>query len=228
MSELSARNFGLVIAYFIPGFVALAGLAEACEPIRLWLVGGSDAGPTIGGFACVAAASLALGMTASAFRWATIDQLHHSTGVERPKLDFSRLTDCLEAFYALVENHYRYYQFYSNMVIATAFSFLTAIWGGRQMPAWAFAVVLVIEAIFVAGSRDALQNYYERSSSLLGVQKGANSHDERIPRRRACRDAETEEAASGQKDAGGSVEPTQAPAKVVYPETVEPVPGKPD
>jgi hypothetical protein len=180
VTELSARNFGLAIAYFIPGFVALWGLAEGCDTVRLWLIGGGATGPTLGGFALVVVASLTLGMTASAIRWASIDQLHHRTGLKPPRLDFAKLPQRLDAFYALVENHYRYYQFYANMAVATAFALCMTIVGGERLSAWAYAAVVGVEAVFLAGSRDALRKYYERSSLLLGERESEVVHDERI------------------------------------------------
>jgi hypothetical protein len=183
VGDLSAR-FGLTIAYFIPGFVALWGLGAVCEPVRMWFTGCETSGPTVGGAAYVAAASLALGLTASAMRWASIDQLHHRTGVRPPRLDFTKLPERLDAFYALVENHYRYYQFYANMAVATPFAASMTFFGDEPLPAWARVAVVGVEAVFLAGSRNALRKYYERSSLLLGETESEVLHDERIPPRR--------------------------------------------
>lgn len=197
MTELSARNFGLVIAFFIPGFVALWGLAEVCEPVRVWLLGGGTSGPTLGGVAYVAAASLTLGMTVSAIRWALFDQLHHRTGVNPPRLDFAKLPERLDAFYALVENHYRYYQFYANMAVATAFALCLTIAVGERWPAWASVAVLGVESVFFAGSRDALRKYYERSSMLLGVKESECFNDKRISHARRVDGTDQETADDG-------------------------------
>ena len=45
MGELTARNFGLLIAYVLPGFVGLWGLGYLSEPVRTWLSGAGPAGP---------------------------------------------------------------------------------------------------------------------------------------------------------------------------------------
>lgn len=212
MAELSARNFGLVIAYLIPGFVALWGVGAVCEPVRHWLLGGEAAGPSLGGVAYVVAASLTLGLTASAVRWAFIDQLHHRTGVTPPRLDFAKLADRLEGFYALVENHYRYYQFYANMAVATAFAFGLSLWGGMRLPVWAEVSVLGVEAIFLAGSRDALRKYYERSSLLLGEAEREVFNDERVPCRGGSGRDEVQEAGEKEHRAGKDPGDNQAQA----------------
>jgi len=118
VGDLSGRNFGLVIAYVIPGFIVLWGLSHVSEPVRAWMVGAGTAGPSVGGALYVALASLGCGMTASLFRWLLVDTLHHRTGVTRPVLDETKLPERLAAFDYLVENHYRYYQFYGNSAVA--------------------------------------------------------------------------------------------------------------
>ncbi|MGA2501269.1 MAG: hypothetical protein ABSH20_26315, partial [Tepidisphaeraceae bacterium] len=132
MGELSGRNFGLVIAYMLPGLVCLAGLSPFSPMVRSWLAmtgSGNPAGsagpgaPSVAGFCFVALASLAAGLMVSAVRWAAVDSLHHRTGVTRPAWEDATLSVKLEAFDYIVENHYRYYQFYANMLVALPFSY---------------------------------------------------------------------------------------------------------
>ncbi len=111
MREVSGRNFGLLIAYVLPGFVALTGAARCSTAVRQWMdqhVAACGATATVGGFLYVTLASVGVGLTVSTVRWAVIDTLHHWTGIPGPCWDDSRLQEKLEAFEALVENHYRY------------------------------------------------------------------------------------------------------------------------
>ena len=178
MKDISNKNFGLLIAYVLPGAVALTGVSSFSATVRSWLTNPSDASPTVGGFLFVTLASVAAGMTASAVRWAVIDTLHHHTGIAKPAWDDSKLSDRLHAFEALVENHYRYYQFYSNSLIAMLFSY--AAWrpslGGG--PRGSDLGVLLLAAVFFAVSRDNLRRYYGRAAVLLGTLSGA-SHEQR-------------------------------------------------
>jgi len=70
----------------------------------------------------------------------------------------------------LIENHYRYYQFYSNMFIAAAFSYWARVFSevtsspNRIGATFGF---LALEMILFAGSRDTLQKYYTRTQQLL-------------------------------------------------------------
>ena len=89
MKDLSGKNFGLLIAYIVPGAIVLIGLGAFSPTVQAWLVNPSESQPSIGGFLFVTLASVAAGMTASAVRWATIDRLHHWTGIEKPVWDDS-------------------------------------------------------------------------------------------------------------------------------------------
>lgn len=120
MSELSEKNFGLLIAYVLPGFVTLWGISRFSPTVESWIVMDGAGAPTVAGFMYVTLASIGAGLTISAIRWALIDSLHHATGIEPPRWDFAKLDERFEGFTGLVENHYRYYQFYSNMLIAVA------------------------------------------------------------------------------------------------------------
>lgn len=182
MGELTARNFGLLIAYVLPGFVGLWGLGYLSEPVRTWLSGASPAGPSMGGVLYVLVASIGCGMTASAVRWALVDSVFHSTGLKRPAWDDSKLPERLDAFEALVDNHFRYYQFYSNSMVSAAAAYAAWRWSPDtpKPPVGLLEVVLLLLFfVFIAGSRDALRRYYSRTALLLGTQERTVDDDER-------------------------------------------------
>jgi hypothetical protein len=213
---VSARNFGLLIAYVLPGFVTLWGAGFVSPAVHLWLVGSTAGGPDVGGFLYTSIASVAVGMTVSAVRWATVDWLHATTGVMRPEWDDSKLSERLPAFEALVENHYRYYQFYANMLVALALAYPTwriSVGSGPFRPTdFGF---LLVEGVFLAASRDALRRYYRRSAILLGTRERQVNHDERTRQRRrdyrcAARQARNTKGESGTH--GGGARPSRASA----------------
>jgi hypothetical protein len=180
VGELSARNFGLLIAYVLPGFVVLWGLSFVSPTVNAWLLGAGATGPTVGGFLYVFLASVGCGMSASVVRWALLDTLHHRTGLRAPYLDFSRLHERLEGFERIVADHYQYYQFYSNTLVALLGAYpLWRLSGGSGGVLTDFGF-LAIELVFLAGSRDALRLFYRRASQLLGESEASN--DERFRR----------------------------------------------
>lgn len=166
----SLRGFGLLIAYVLPGFTLLLGLATVSETLRLWLFGSCGASLAVGGVLYVTAASITLGMIINVARWLMLDTLHGVTGIPRPTWNFALLTTHLASFDRLVDDHFRFYQFYSNMLLASVPAF--AIWrasdapSGLPAPLPEIALLLLCIAL-VAASRDALRKYYDRTSILL-------------------------------------------------------------
>ncbi len=181
MKDINAKNFGILIAYLIPGFVALCGLGVSSDFVRGWLLGAAEQGPTVGGFLYVLLASVALGMTLGAVRWALLDTLHHATGLNRPKWNDADLPHKLDAFQYLVENHYRYYQFYGNTFFGLLFSYLIWRMSLASLGTWGVLYdlgTLFILGVLVAGSRNTLRRYYERTTKLVGIREREERYDQ--------------------------------------------------
>lgn len=170
MAETSSRQFGLIVAYLVPGFIGLVGVSPLFPVVDDWLQpveqGTVGFGPPI--YAILSA--VAVGMIVSCFRWLLLDQLHHWTGVRRPVWDDSRLDTVLSGFDYLVQNHYRYYEFYANTLVAVLWAYgmnrffgtLPLLDTGTDLGVFLLCIVLF------AGSRDALSKYYTRTDRLVG------------------------------------------------------------
>ena len=109
-------------------------------------------------------------MIANVFRWAIIDTIHHRTGVRMPHWDFSLLQERLGGYELMVELHYRYHQFFANMLIALVFTYV-AYHSAPSGYAAHFGTMdlgfLVVCVVLFLGSRDALRKYYHRAGELL-------------------------------------------------------------
>lgn len=169
MQAVSNDNFGPLIAYLVPGATVLFAFSQFSPTLQIWFATAPADVPTIGGFLYMTVSSIAAGMTVSALRWAVVDTLHRYMGLPIPTLDFSQLGANVNAFVLLIEIHYRHYQFYGNMFVATAIAYLCyRIKHGGILPlGWIDAGFLVLEFVFLATSRDTLKKYYVRSSQLL-------------------------------------------------------------
>lgn len=162
------RHFGLVIAYLLPGFVALVGLAPLSPTVAGWLAAGahSDLGTPV--YALLAA--MTAGMVVSCFRWLVIDQVHAVTGLGSSRFDARALEAHPTAFSYLIEQHYRYYQFYANVLVAVVWAYAVHRWRGAS-PLFGVgtdAGVVILSAVLFLGSRDALSKYRRRSGQLNG------------------------------------------------------------
>lgn len=175
MKDISNRNFGLLIAHILPGFIALCGLRPVSPTVQMWMNTAADyAQPaTVGGFMYSTLASLALGMMIGAVRWFIIDWLHHQTGLARPRWDDSKLQRNLQAFDLVVEHHYRYYQCYANSIFS-----LLIVYGGHRWDTGYANISMIPEALTVAAlvilwsaSRNSLSRYYSRALSFMDAPK---------------------------------------------------------
>jgi hypothetical protein len=181
-ASLSNENFGLVIAYILPGFVALWGVSYFSPTVESWITASQQGAPSVAGFMYVTLASLGTGLTVSGIRWLIIDSIHHLTGLTRPAWRFGNLDDKLQGFLTLNEGHYRYYQFYANMFIAAGFTYAAwLVWNGKGLRAagWANLHFVVLEIVLFANSRDTLAKFYSRVAQLLGTLTN--------PKKGACR-----------------------------------------
>jgi hypothetical protein len=124
-------------------------------------------------------------LTVSAIRWAVIDVAHHATGLELPSWNFADLDERLPGFLALVENHYRYYQFYANMSVAMAIGYGAYVASAPNEFCDSIGqhlMFLMLEFIFVAASRDTLEKYYGRVAQLFSspVRERSVNDDQRF------------------------------------------------
>jgi hypothetical protein len=158
--------------------MALVGVGAFSSIVRGWLTNASPAGPSIGGFLFVTLASVAAGMTASAVRWVIIDRLHHWTGVVKPAWDDSKLPERLQAFEAIVEAHYRYYQFHANSLVALLISYAALRPSLSGFSVWPDVGVCLLSTVFFAVSRDNLRRYYSRTAVLLGTLTKESHHEQ--------------------------------------------------
>lgn len=166
MQSVSSDNFGPLIAYLVPGTIALTGVSRFSPTVQSWLATTQGNAPTISGFLYLTLASLTVGMTVTALRWALVDRVHAATGLPPPQLDFSKLPGKVDAYTLLIDIHYRHYQFYANMFIATAIAYACyrADTAGIGVADFGFPVTA---GLFFATSRDTLRKYYSRTAQLL-------------------------------------------------------------
>jgi hypothetical protein len=172
MTGTSSRQFGFIIAYVLPGFIALAGLAPLFPTVALWLrpvsAGQYDFG--LGPPLYAVLAALALGLVLSCFRWAIVDRLHELTGLHRPAWDDRELERVLAGFDYLVQNHFRYYECIANTMLALlaayALNRVTGTFGFLSV--WTDLGMAVVLVVLFFASRNALAFYYTRTGRLIG------------------------------------------------------------
>jgi hypothetical protein len=170
LRDVTHDNFGFLIAYVVPGAIAVWAVGYFSPTVAGWFGSGTADAPTIGGFLYVTIASVAAGMLVSAVRWLLIDTLHHATGIPKPAWDFARLQQNLDAFQTVVEHQYRHYQAYSNCLVALVFLYAVrrfAVGGDARQLLGETAVFAAVGTLCFVASRDNLRRYYERTNAML-------------------------------------------------------------
>jgi hypothetical protein len=182
VQSVTNDTFGPLVAYLVPGATVLFGLSPFSPTLQAWLAASAATAPTIGGFLYLTVAAIATGMVVSAIRWALIDRLHAWTGLPPPSLNFARLGENVEAFELLIEIHYRHYQHFSNMFVATLIAYIChRVAQGHVEPLGLLDLGFVaLEVVFFAASRDTIRKYFRRSEDLLGSKR---TRDYRRPAR---------------------------------------------
>lgn len=166
------KNFGLIISLLLPGFLLFAGLSFSYPNLVDLLNSSSDKSPTIGGFFYSTVISLALGLLTSAVRWLFIDWLLWLVKIRRPNLNFAGLKDesTFKAFMAIVDNHYRYYQYYSNTLISLSTSLIIYRFESGSFPSALISTTTVLVSIaLLIASGDSLNKYHNSAKDILGV-----------------------------------------------------------
>jgi hypothetical protein len=179
MTLSSNNQFGLIVAYLLPGFIGLAGIAHFVPLISVWLRPTTYAEASLGPPIYVLIAATTIGMVMNALRWIVVDHVHWWTGMVPPVWDDTKLETRLDAFDYLVENHYRYYQFVANTLVAVLWTYLiNRLFGTSSLLSIRTDIgVAILCAALFATSRETLLKYYSRTSRLLGVAYGGTSGD---------------------------------------------------
>jgi hypothetical protein len=115
-------------------------------------------------------AATAAGMVVSCFRWFLVDRVHVLTGVPAPVFNPRALEERPAAVNFLIENHYRYYQFYANALVAVVwtYSIFRLLKASPHLGIGTDIGAVVLCAVLFAGSRDALWKYRGRTRQLVG------------------------------------------------------------
>lgn len=168
-------DFGLIIAYLIPGFIATYALSPYIAVLNT-LVGGPHSVPSGSAIIPLLLISLAVGNVIHAVAWATIRPLIALTGIKRPaELDYAKLSkEDIEVYRVIVAENFRYYQFYSNTLVALLMFVPDWIATVSKSNLFISAGLLAVAIIVFLAARDALNRAYYRMSALLtkgGIQK---------------------------------------------------------
>ncbi len=151
------KTFGYIIAFVCPGFVGVWALSFVDARVTPWLERAAKSNTSVGDFLVLVAASIAAGVFLQGFAWLLFDKVILKTF---KKAVPEKLAEELKPFRAdpnvrevtetCVEHHYRYYQFYSNTLVAGAFALGAAALSG-SVTNWPLTMLLWVVSTVVMG-----------------------------------------------------------------------------
>jgi hypothetical protein len=172
MKSIESLDFGTVIAYLLPGFLAFYGL-RYISPVVDQLVAltyTKDGRVTIG--IVILLFSLSAGVVVSAVRANVLDLIQERTGVEKPPFDFSKLKSddkVLKAYEAAISNTYRFAQSYGNTFVALLFVAVAKTWaaGGPLAGGPVMIVIGISLIVLFIVHRQQLRDSYATIGGIL-------------------------------------------------------------
>jgi hypothetical protein len=171
MKQLDLQ-FGVVIAFLLPGFILLVCVAPLIPKL---FTGQSVPEASVGAFLFTVLAALATGLTLGAIRWLVVEQLvirycfPAAWKATLPKKNFEKLKEpnIYTAFIAINENHYNYYQYYGNTLVAFLTALVIYLVNGCRPSLKLGIGIAIVSVALLYGARDAFKKYHEHAGALL-------------------------------------------------------------
>ena len=175
--SIAPISFNILIAYLLPGFIALYGLTYISPAVKQVFDAVLIKDSQIGASFLLLLGATAAGVIISAVRGNIIDQFMIWFGVTKPDIDYGKLSDqdIREAFDILINEQYRYAQSYGNFFLSLLFLLATKYFFSNinistQRPLMIIILtsdllMLICYGIYLNKAHKSLNNLTEEKSS---------------------------------------------------------------
>ncbi|MGB8128326.1 MAG: hypothetical protein WCG81_00880 [Candidatus Angelobacter sp.] len=173
MKELTSTSFGYIIAFLLPGLLGLYALALWFTGINTLLEPALSPQTTIGPSLFLLFCALTLGLLLSAMRHFIFERWLCESHKFAPNVFRElRKNENLVAFTAVVEQHYRYHQFYGGCAVAMFILFPRWMWNHWSelgcLKGWAtIALFALFQAMIIETARDSFVKYVNRANEIV-------------------------------------------------------------
>jgi hypothetical protein len=172
VTDLTSTSFGYIIAFLLPGLLGLYALTYWFAPAGTLMGPVLKAEAAVGPSLILLLVAIAVGLCVSALRFFLFEKIlcrHHKF----PDNMFARLAaeGKLASFKAVVDEHYRYHQFYGGCGVAVLILYAGWLRHGIHALNLRFLFVSVafvaFEWLMVATGRDAFIRYVQRGTIIV-------------------------------------------------------------
>ena len=173
VKDLTSTSFGYVIGFLLPGLFGLYALSFWFVEIRDLLKPATGTDATIGPSFFLLLSALTTGLIISALRFFIYEKWicrrHHFEPDMFKKLAAS---DKLTAFKAVVDEHYRYHQFYGGCSVALFVLFPKWLWGiwpsVNCLSRWILILAFIVFQIILGRTAwDSFVRYIQRGNAIV-------------------------------------------------------------
>jgi hypothetical protein len=174
MKDLTSTSFGYIIAFLLPGIFGLYALSYWFPQMGLMLQPILKADSTVGPSVVFLLIALGIGLCVSAARFFLFEQIL----CRKHKLPLNMFVHLIEDgklsfFKAVVDEHYRYHQFYGGCAVAFLILFIGWLRGHLQI-SWYVSTVsigfVILELMLVSSGRQSYIRFVERSKTIVDTQ----------------------------------------------------------
>lgn len=185
--DLTPTLFGYVIAYLLPGLAALVAVAFFLDPVANLLRSFATAQSSVGLFLFVLLLSLVIGMQLTALRWWVFENwLCKSWALTPEELSVLRTSEMVASFRLLIDEAYRYHQFFGSQVFVLPALFTGFVYRFHTSLSWQLvsligALFLILEIVTFKAAAEGWRRYVDRSRAFLkGGNDGNGFQEEKI------------------------------------------------
>jgi hypothetical protein len=177
MKDLSATSFGYLIAFLLPGIFGLYALRSWSPQVGVLLQPILQANASVGPSFIFLVVAIGIGVCLSGVRFFILERGVYRKYCLDEKLYVGMDEKRLAIHRAIVEEHYRYHQFYGNCAIALIILFagslwhLHANWSCGQILGWTVAFIAFL-LLLERSAKDAFTKYIKKCNNLP-TQNGA-------------------------------------------------------
>jgi hypothetical protein len=183
MKDLTSTSFGYVIAFLLPGLCGLYALSYWSGVVDQLLQPAIKADATVGPSVILLLIALGIGLCVSAIRFFVFEKLlcrkHHF-----PSDMFAKLTkdSKLISFKAVVDEHYRYHQFYGGCAVVLVVVVAGWLHNYFHTASCGKIVLMVLgslafEAMLIQTAADAFKRYVERGTTIVQAGEVTHAHE---------------------------------------------------
>jgi hypothetical protein len=183
--DVTSTSFGLLVAFLLPGVVALFSLSfwyeSAADAFHTFLTDASN----VGLFFFLLLGALALGLVVSAVRWfvyeVLLTRLPRFNESKPTEAEWQRMAeqDRFVAFRAAVDETYRYHQFFGGLTLTAPALFagwVISLGSGYITRGVLIAGFVALELLLAVAALIAFRSYLRYSKAILRESKSEGDH----------------------------------------------------